>query len=587
MADGDYGPNNVYANVPPVGEHGEQQLPMFMRWNNDPVGNDATKLSQLNPAMQAIIGRARANNPNLNFVIGNGLRSAADQDWAKSVGWSKVGSGDGGDATVHMSGQAADLWGLDSQGRVQFDPGQQKQISLAMKTAAQQLGTPINWGGDFKSFKDAPHFELAGGATAQSSAAPSGPPVSTGAAPAQSSASPPPGTTLNSNVIDTLGRNIAGIESSGWKNPYLALGPAVPGRGQAVGKYQVMPENVPGWTLAATGQQMTPDQFRNSPQAQEAVFRDQMQRSLQLYSPADAASIWFTGKPMSVAGGKASDQLGTTNASYVSRATAGIPNASTTLNSNLIAAQNAPVSTTPGNASAGASGSPGSVAATTAAGAAGAPSGSALPGMGQQQSNQLMQGATNLEKAISGQSSDGQGGGAAEAFADAAGSASAPGDIAGQLLRRGPGAGRRSNLRPDPEQHAHPAAMGPKPGGVADLRHCGPAGPGDQPPGAAAAAAAADAAADADDDGRRHGHQSEQQSLRRLWLWVTGSRPTLGARSVLTTKLAAGRGLAQLTPMDMGNFNGARKHIVSLGRSSGRPFQTGNASFTGATIGAA
>ena len=135
-----------------------------------------------------------------------------------------------------------------------------------------------------------------------------------------------------------------------------------------------------------------------------------MQRSLQLYSPADAASIWFTGRPMSVAGGGATDKY-TTNASYVSRATAGIPNASTTLNSNLIAAQNAPVSTTPGNASAGASGSPGSVAATTAAGAAGAPSGSALPGMGQQQSNQLMQGATNLEKAMSGQSSDGQGGG--------------------------------------------------------------------------------------------------------------------------------------------------------------------------------
>ena len=32
---------------------------------------------------------------------------------------------------------------------------------------------------------------------------------------------------------------------------------------------------------------MTPDQFRASPAAQEAVFRDQMQRSLQLYGPKD------------------------------------------------------------------------------------------------------------------------------------------------------------------------------------------------------------------------------------------------------------------------------------------------------------
>ena len=486
MADGDYGPNNVYANVPPVGEHGEQQLPMFMRWNNDPVGNDATKLSQLNPAMQAIIGRARANNPNLNFVIGNGLRSAADQDWAKSVGWSKVGSGDGGDATVHMSGQAADLWGLDSQGRVQFDPGQQKQISLAMKTAAQQLGTPINWGGDFKSFKDAPHFELAGGATAQSSAAPSGPPVSTGAAPAQSLASPPPGTTtLNSNnVIDTLGRNIAGIESGGQQNPYLAQGPVVPGRGRAIGKYQVMPENVPGWTLAATGQQMTPDQFRDNPQAQEAVFRDQMQRSLQLYSPADAASIWFTGRPMSVAGGGATDKLHHQRLLCVAgdrwhpqrlddaqlkpdrgaeRAGQHHPRKRKRWRERqsrlggrdhrrwrggrairLGAAGHGPAAVQPVNAG----------------------------------RDQPREGDERTELGRPGRR-------AAEAFADAAGSASAPGDIAGQLLRRGPGAGRRSNLRPDPEQHAHPAAVGLEPGGVADLRHCGPAGPGDQPAGAA------------------------------------------------------------------------------------------------------
>lgn len=288
------------------------------------------------------------------------------------------------------------LAGNDRDPSGQYAPGSYTSPTGAVANRAQVGMVGENWVplSQYSARRYVP-TDAQGGASAASqpsSASSSSAPVSS-----------PPGTTLNSNVIDTLGRNIAGIESGGQQNPYLAQGPVVPGRGRAIGKYQVMPENVPGWTLAATGQQMTPDQFRNNPAAQEAVFRDQMQRSLQLYSPADAASIWFTGRPMSVAGGGATDKY-TTNASYVSRATAGIPNASTTLNSNLIAAQNAPVSTTPGNASAGASGSPGSVAATTAAGAAGA------GGSGSQPS-QFMQGATNLEKAMSGQSPDGQGGG--------------------------------------------------------------------------------------------------------------------------------------------------------------------------------
>jgi hypothetical protein len=127
----------------------------------------------------------------------------------------------------------------------------------------------------------------------------------------------------NDTVIDQLSKNIAQIESGGHKNPYEALGPQVGDRGQAIGKYQVMPENIPGWTLAATGKSLTPDEFKASPEAQEAVFRDQMRRSLQLYGPKDAASIWFTGKPYKLAGGSATDG-NTTNADYTERAIKGI-----------------------------------------------------------------------------------------------------------------------------------------------------------------------------------------------------------------------------------------------------------------------
>lgn len=34
------------------------------------------------------------------------------------------------------------------------------KLAVAMKAAANELAIPITWGGDWKSFKDGPHFEL-------------------------------------------------------------------------------------------------------------------------------------------------------------------------------------------------------------------------------------------------------------------------------------------------------------------------------------------------------------------------------------------------------------------------------------------
>jgi peptidoglycan L-alanyl-D-glutamate endopeptidase CwlK len=35
-----------------------------------------------------------------------------------------------------------------------------KQVADACKQAAKQLDIPIEWGGDWKSFKDTPHIQL-------------------------------------------------------------------------------------------------------------------------------------------------------------------------------------------------------------------------------------------------------------------------------------------------------------------------------------------------------------------------------------------------------------------------------------------
>ena len=63
---------------------------------------------------------------------------------------------------MHQSGNAVDLWPLDQDGHVYFDPLTQHRIAAALKKAAAELGVSIRWGGYFQSFKnmDRSHFEL-------------------------------------------------------------------------------------------------------------------------------------------------------------------------------------------------------------------------------------------------------------------------------------------------------------------------------------------------------------------------------------------------------------------------------------------
>ncbi|PIO96844.1 hypothetical protein, partial [Pleomorphomonas carboxyditropha] len=107
---------------------------------------------------------------------------------------------------------------------------------------------------------------------------------------------------------------IGSIESSG---NYSALGQVLSSGDRAYGKYQVMGSNIGPWTQSALGYQMTPQQFLNSPWAQDAVFNQQFGNSLARYGNAnDAASVWFTGRPMAT-GSSAVDALGTSGSQYV------------------------------------------------------------------------------------------------------------------------------------------------------------------------------------------------------------------------------------------------------------------------------
>ena len=57
----------------------------------------------------------------------------------------------------HLTGHAVDMvpYPVDWEDLERFE-----SMAVAMKLAAEELEIPIVWGGDWKSFYDAPHFEL-------------------------------------------------------------------------------------------------------------------------------------------------------------------------------------------------------------------------------------------------------------------------------------------------------------------------------------------------------------------------------------------------------------------------------------------
>lgn len=88
----------------------------------------------------------------VDFVVTEGMRTTARQAELVARGASTTMN------SRHLTGHAVDLaaW----VGEVRWDWPLYHRIALAMKTAAKELDIPIVWGGDWKTFKDGPHFEL-------------------------------------------------------------------------------------------------------------------------------------------------------------------------------------------------------------------------------------------------------------------------------------------------------------------------------------------------------------------------------------------------------------------------------------------
>jgi hypothetical protein len=127
-------------------------------------------------------------------------------------------------------------------------------------------------------------------------------------------ASVTPVTRMPLGNIGSYANAIKSIESGG---NYGALGPLTRTGDRAYGAYQVMGANIPSWTKGATGSSLSPSEFLGSKGAQDAVFEKYFGASVSKYgNPQDAASVWFTGRPLAQGAG-AADVLGTTGSGYV------------------------------------------------------------------------------------------------------------------------------------------------------------------------------------------------------------------------------------------------------------------------------
>ena len=89
----------------------------------------------------------------VDFTVLEGRRSAARQKQLYQSGATRTLN------SRHLSGHAVDL-GAWVAGGVRWDWPLYDKIALAMQSAAVKLGVPLEWGGDWKSFRDGPHFQL-------------------------------------------------------------------------------------------------------------------------------------------------------------------------------------------------------------------------------------------------------------------------------------------------------------------------------------------------------------------------------------------------------------------------------------------
>lgn len=110
------------------------------------------RLVGVHPDLVAIVNKALELSE-IDFTVLEGVRSKTRQEQLVKQGASQTMR------SRHITGHAVDL-GAFVAGSVRWDWPLYYKIADAMKAAAKELNIPLEWGGDWVTFKDGPHFQL-------------------------------------------------------------------------------------------------------------------------------------------------------------------------------------------------------------------------------------------------------------------------------------------------------------------------------------------------------------------------------------------------------------------------------------------
>lgn len=111
-----------------------------------------SRLREVHPDLRKVIERAAAASP-VPFLVTEGRRSVKRQRELLAAGKSKTMR------SRHLTGHAVDIAPLVN-GKPSWDWAHYHPLAKLIKQAAQELNIPIEWGGDWKTFKDGPHWQL-------------------------------------------------------------------------------------------------------------------------------------------------------------------------------------------------------------------------------------------------------------------------------------------------------------------------------------------------------------------------------------------------------------------------------------------
>jgi len=110
------------------------------------------RLEGVHPDLVRVVKKAVAMSP-LDFTVLEGLRTLDRQKQLMAAGATKTMN------SRHLTGHAVDLAPMIG-GTVRWDWPLYHQLAAVVKDAAKAENVPIQWGGDWRTFKDGPHWEL-------------------------------------------------------------------------------------------------------------------------------------------------------------------------------------------------------------------------------------------------------------------------------------------------------------------------------------------------------------------------------------------------------------------------------------------